>query len=130
VHTPVESTTVQSYHLKRYHAVLLIHPFGTGPRFDRAHPCIQWTLPLMPLFDTGPPLRLHTAIGYGMLSMLFVGGVDGHWLQAGPDDYLCLVYRVPVSMTTLREMPVTSTSNEGEDRRFRMRAYSVHKQPP
>lgn len=34
----------------------------------------------------GCSLRLHTAIGYGSLSLLFVGGVDGHWLQLPMGD--------------------------------------------
>lgn len=34
----------------------------------------------------GCTLRLHTAIGYGSLSLVFVGGVDGHWLQLPVGD--------------------------------------------
>ena len=34
----------------------------------------------------GSTLRLHTAVGYGQMSFLFVGGIQGHWLQLPVGD--------------------------------------------
>ena len=34
----------------------------------------------------GSTLRLHTVVGYGTLSVMFVGGVDQHWLQLPVGD--------------------------------------------
>ena len=64
-------------------------------------------------------LGLHTAIGYGALSILFVGGVDGCWLQAGPAHCLSRKYRYQVSTTTFREITITSKWILGE-KRFRV----------
>ena len=39
----------------------------------------------------GCTLRLHTAIGYGPLSLVVVGGIDGHWLQLPVGDPIAQV---------------------------------------